>query len=156
MKVIFLDVDGVLNFNTTEAIAPNGCMGIADSCVKKLKHIVDETHAFIVLVSSWKQEWNMDFERCLPNGKYLVKKLDRRGLHIMDKTDDHIDDRGKGIYEWLKRHPNVTDWVVLDDEVFDDYKDYIPQDNRVITNYILGLTDSDAEQAIEILNKGDN
>lgn len=156
MKVIFLDVDGVLNFAGTEAKTPNGCMGIADTCVKKLKQIVDETNAFIVLISTWKREWNMDIEKCLPNGKYLVKKLDRRGLHIMDKTEDHIDDRGKGIYEWLKRHPNVTDWVVLDDEVFDDYKDYIPQDNRVITNYILGLTDSDAEQAIEILNKGDN
>lgn len=151
MKVIFLDVDGVLNFAGTEAKTPNGCMGIADTCVKKLKQIIDETNAFIVLISTWKREWNMDVEKCLPNGKYLVKKLDRRGLHIMDKTEDHIDDRGRGIADWLKRHPNVTDWVVLDDEVFDDYASFVPIDKRIITSFVMGLTDDDVQNAIKIL-----
>lgn len=35
MKVIFLDVDGVLNFTGTEARAPGGCLGLASAPVKQ-------------------------------------------------------------------------------------------------------------------------
>lgn len=137
MKVIFLDVDGVLNFSGTEAKAPSGCVGVVDACVKKLKRIVDETNAFIVLTSSWKKEWHMDFEKCGINGKYLVKKLERRGLHVMDKTNDEINDKQEGVDNWLKRHPNVTDWIILNNSML------VTKDN--------GLSDEDAQKAIEIL-----
>lgn len=31
-------------------------------------------------------------------------------------------DRGLAVKEWLARHPEVTDWVALDDVQFTDYK----------------------------------
>ena len=50
-KVIFLDIDGVLNSNcSTEPT-------IAEDMVKRLAYIVDKTGAFIVLSSSWRYEY---------------------------------------------------------------------------------------------------
>lgn len=56
IKIIFLDVDGVLNCRTTEDVFC-GSVGIEDEKVSLLKQIVDSTKAVIVLVSSWKEWW---------------------------------------------------------------------------------------------------
>ena len=67
MKVIFLDIDGVLNYATTAARAPCGCIGIAEPAVRNLKKIIDATGAKIVLTSTWKSEWNIDADKCTPD-----------------------------------------------------------------------------------------
>ena len=56
MKIIFLDVDGVLNSNKTEDVF-RGFIGLDYSCIRLLKEIVDATSAEIVLVSRWKSRW---------------------------------------------------------------------------------------------------
>ena len=92
MKVIFLDIDGVLN-NEPHAIAlhklvEEGKMSEKeyydiwdlpyDDTALPLKHIVEETGAKIVLSSSW---------RVLPTEvKKLSKKLKEYNLELMDKT----------------------------------------------------------------------
>lgn len=92
MKIIFLDIDGVLN-NQPHAIAlhrlvEEGKMSSKefydtwdlpyDDTALPLKHIVDETGAKIVLSSSW---------RLLPKEvERLSKKLKEYNLEIMDKT----------------------------------------------------------------------
>ena len=43
-NVIFLDVDGVLNFVTCKVLSPGGYTGIADSRVKILAEIVSLLH----------------------------------------------------------------------------------------------------------------
>lgn len=55
-KVIFLDVDGVLNCHSTKDKC-DGYIGIDDKKVSLLKEIVDTTGAIIILVSSWKEWW---------------------------------------------------------------------------------------------------
>lgn len=105
MKVIFFNVDDVLNFPGTEAKAPSGRVGVAESGVKYLKDLAKSAQAFLVLIGSWTKDWDFEDSKCSEDGVYLVKKLDRKGLHIMDKTDD--------INTWLSRHPNVTDYCVL-------------------------------------------
>ena len=57
MKLIFLDVDGVLNRVQTKTQAPSGCTGIETELVKNLAKIVNETNALIILTSDWKVEW---------------------------------------------------------------------------------------------------
>eukprot|EP00012_Vannella_robusta_P006151 CAMPEP_0206201584 /NCGR_PEP_ID=MMETSP0166-20121206/11650_1 /ASSEMBLY_ACC=CAM_ASM_000260 /TAXON_ID=95228 /ORGANISM="Vannella robusta, Strain DIVA3 518/3/11/1/6" /LENGTH=261 /DNA_ID=CAMNT_0053620317 /DNA_START=1 /DNA_END=783 /DNA_ORIENTATION=+ len=47
MKLIFLDVDGVLNRDVTEG-------GFEDECVEALKYIVQKSGAKIVLSSTWR------------------------------------------------------------------------------------------------------
>jgi len=112
MKVIFFNVDNVLNFPESDAIAPSGRKGIAESRVKDLKKLVSESGARIVLIGSWKKDWNFDDSKCTKDGTYLNKKLDRKGLHILDKIDDELTDE-EGVADWIRRHPNVTDSCVL-------------------------------------------
>lgn len=114
MKVIFFNVDGVLNFQGSDATAPSGKMGIAEARVKELKKLVIESGARLVLTGSWKTDWDFNDEKCTPDGMYLNKKLNRRGLHILDKTKDELSDED-GCDDWIKRHPNVTDSCMLTD-----------------------------------------
>lgn len=114
MKVIFFEVDNVLNFPESDAEAPSGRKGIAESKVKELKKIITDSGARIVLTGSWKKDWDFDDSKCSKDGMYLNKKLDRRGLHILDKTRDDLSDED-GINDWIHRHPNVTESCVLKD-----------------------------------------
>ena len=114
MKVIFFQVDNVLNFSDSDAVAPSGKKGVAEARVKEFKKIVNESGARIVLIGAWRNDWNFDDSKCTPDGAYLNKKLDRKGLHILDKVKDDMTDK-EGIDDWIKRHPNVTDSCVLTD-----------------------------------------
>ncbi len=114
MKVIFFHVDNVLNFDGSDALAPSGKTGIAEARVKDLKKLVTQYGARLVLTGSWKTDWNFDDAKCTKDGIYLNKKLDRRGLHILDKTRDDLSD-SEGISDWIARHPNVTESCELTD-----------------------------------------
>lgn len=112
MKVIFFQVDGVLNFFDSDARAPSGRIGIAEARVKELKKLVTESGARLVLTGAWGKEWDFNDALCTPDGIYLNKKLDRRGLHILDKTRDELNVE-KGCAEWINRHPNVTESCII-------------------------------------------
>ena len=157
MKLIFLDIDGVLNNSETAARAPSGNTGIEDKLVQKLAHIVGETDAKIILTSDWKIEWE-EFEFCCSeDAKYLNRKLKKQGIKITSKTyDEHVydtyfEDRGKGIHKFLKKIQNLETYVVIDDHTFSDFDEEI-RAHLVLTDYSKGLTDEDAEKAIRLLN----
>lgn len=154
MKVIFLDIDGVLNCAGSSSRAPSGYIGVDDSKVKRLKKIVDATNAVIVLVSTWKDGWSHALDRCTEDGAYLTRKLARRGLRILAKTTDQIFDRGRGIHQWLTpRIDRIESWIVLDDDIFNDYEQYGILPHLIKTDFSAGgLTDELAEQAIALLN----
>ena len=124
MNVIFLDVDGVLNSTTTkEKIC--GFNGIEDEKVSLLKQLRDYMNGEIVLISSWKEGWPKEGEKIDRRlkiarlGKYLVEKLKKYDMEIYDKTEEgewYL--RHAGIHEWLKSHPGVRNFVILDDENF--------------------------------------
>ena len=98
---------------------------------------------------------------CSEDAKYLNRKLKKYGLIISAKTyDDHVydrffEDRGKGIHKLLEKVQNVESYVVIDDHTFTDFDGEI-MEHLVLTDYRNGLTDSDVEKAIGILNKTDN
>lgn len=152
-KIIFLDIDGVLNCISTKSRCQ--CyVGIDNSKVKLLKQIIDNTNAKIVLTSTWKTEWNKNLEECDYAGKYLNNKLKKQKLWILDKTEDNVENRGQGIYNWIKKY-NIKHWVVLDDEIFKDYKKYGIKKHLVKTEFYNdngGLQKEHIEEAIKILN----
>ena len=115
-NVIFLDVDGVLNDRYTEDRTPCGFIGLEDSMIANLAFIVEKTGAEIVLTSTWKSEWKPHMKDCEPDGAYLSKRLKKHSLRIIDKTEDHTADRGAGIKQYLDEHPDIENWVVLDDD----------------------------------------
>ena len=114
MKVIFFQVDNVLNFEGSDAVAPSGRMGISEASLKAFKKIVIESGSRIVLIGSWRKDWDFDDAKCTPDGTYLNKKLNKKGLHILDKTKDDLPDE-EAYADWMKRHPNVTDSCILTD-----------------------------------------
>lgn len=109
MTVLFFRVEEVLNFPETEARSPSGRLGIVDRLVKELKTKLDEqpVGTQLVLYGEWADDWNFDEEKCTADGKYLVKKLNRRGLHIMDKATGE-----EPITEYIERK-HVDKHVVL-------------------------------------------
>ena len=123
MKIIFLDVDGVLNCRDSKSKC-GGFIGIDNDKVKRLKMIVDATDARIVLVSSWKSGWDyQDRESQDMCANYLDKKLAREHLCIQSKTDDNGENRGAGIVKYLAKWRDIDKWIVLDDDVFPDYEE---------------------------------
>ena len=156
MKVIFLDIDGVLNDKYCRARAPSGCKGAVDAKLKLLREIVRQTDARLVLISSWKKYWERE-ETTDPDMLYRMRKLKRFGLSIYDKTEESFwANRGEGIHVWLSANEDVTAWVVLDDETFPDYEKYGIDKHLVKTKFFYekdaGLQEEHAEQAIAILN----
>lgn len=153
MKIIYLDIDGVLNCKSTEARC-GYYLGIDDDKMQHLRRIVDATGAKIVLVSTWKDGWEREHKEdqdALAN--YLDRKLRATGLRILDKTEDKDHDRGAGILHWMDGHP-VESFVILDDCLF-DYREMglIPYLVKTTEDaYDGGLQDIHVQQAIEILN----
>lgn len=155
MKVIFLDIDGVLNCDATNDRAPSGCIGIDDSKVSLLAKIVERTGAIIVLTSTWKSEWSREPDFCSKDCAYLNQKLSAVGLTIAAKTSDQVVNRGSGISAWLSNKPDVDGWVVLDDDIFADYHRYGIMQHLVHTKYRDGgLRLAHIEEAVRILNEG--
>lgn len=158
MNVIMLDIDGVLNYFDCKARC-GPYLGIEDDKVKLLKQIVDATDAKIVLSSTWRLGINNQGKHLENHIPYLKEKLGKYGLEIYDKTEylgSRGDFRGKEINEWLTRHPEVDQWVVLDDEWFIDFNMYdIPRHLVQTWFYTIrgvgGLTEEGVEQAIKIL-----
>lgn len=164
-KVIFLDIDGVLNtkefHSKMKKDTPKDEYGYAFDpvAVANLKHIIEETDAVIVISSCWKF-----------HGVAKLRKMwKQRNLpgHIHDITPNTISDeillnanldgmelgvcRGNEIKEWLSRHEGeVSTYVIID-----DFDDLLPEqeDYAVMTNTLIGITEWDAEKAIMILNR---
>ena len=145
--------DGVLNSIDSEDRF-HCFIGLDYSGIKLLKEIVDATGAEIVLVSTWKLSWEKN-NNSRPDslGDYLDKRLTEEGLVIMDKTGGSMSERGHGIVEWLSEY-QVDSWIVLDDEIFDDYEGCGVMPYLVKTDfYDGGLKEKHVEMAIKMLNK---
>lgn len=92
------------------------------------------------------------------HGKYLDSKLRKEHLYILDKTTDVGFNRGEGIRNWIKEHPVVESWIVLDDDVFDDYDKFDIIPHLIKTSFYSdngGLQSEHVNEAIKILNGAD-
>ena len=146
MNIVFLDVDGVLNnIGTTDISMINCCCGIDDKNLEQLKRLINETHSKIVLSSDWRLDDDLE--------KFLISRLSEHGLSIYDKTPNlhKYDERGEEIKTWLRKHSDISSWIVLDDMVFRDFSKYEITDRLVLTNEECGLTENDVEKAIDII-----
>lgn len=101
MKIIFCDVDGVLNNARTTGRSPGGYKGVSDELIRKLKRIVEKTDARIVLSSDWRLVKDDPVHG--KDYRYLTRKLlFVAGLKISDHTEDiSWSRRGKEIRKYL-------------------------------------------------------
>ena len=125
MKVIFLDIDGVLNCRKTAN--PRELPYIVDrKLLKRLKRLLERTGARIVLTSTWRYD---------PAGLFSAKHW---GIPFMDVIPDMPKQpRRREILAWLKAHPQVKRFAIIDDD--DDGLDELP---LFQTSPAVGLTTS--------------
>lgn len=129
---VFLDIDGVLNTRRTVERSPEGYTGITDARVNILARVVKKYgNADIVLTSDWKDLRSDNEDFC-----YLISKLEKQGLNLTGKTTGQWSNRGEGILQYLELHPEIDDFVILDDNKF-DFQDYqMLWERLLITNGI--------------------
>lgn len=165
MKVIFLDIDGVLNtgwwYTQMDRNTPKDKYGYAfdPNSVANLKKIIDETGANIVISSSWKSFGLSELEemwqdRGLPGKLIGITPNSVSDEMLLNADLDHMElfsIRGMEIKEWLTRHgKHVSNYVIID-----DLDNMLPEQKShfVKTDPEKGITNEDAEKAIVTLKK---
>lgn len=149
-KVIFLDIDGVLNGNLFEPKDGKAGVLIDNTRLDLIKQIIDATDAKIVLSSSWKEHWEKNEKKCDDTGRKINEIFAAKGLSIFDKTPKYHNDRKKEIVDWLQAHPDALDFVVIDDGFFEEG---VLKNHFVLTSKLrFGIDENDAHKAISILN----
>lgn len=172
MNVIFLDIDGVLNNCNTRCddVGWRHQQGdkiripIEPLCIERLNRLVAETGAKVVISSSWRMFADFDELGLALAGYGLV-------ADVVGETPDVINDpvwmekwrtregvpfayerleRGMEIQEYLDNHPEVTNFVILDD--CQDMAHLRPW--LVLTDPCVGLDDPDVERAKFLMERG--
>jgi hypothetical protein len=152
VKVLFLDVDGVLNsleHRGTEG--RGGCFGMAQIHVDELLRIIRSTGCSIVVSSAWRQSTlkktlsvNSDFGKTLrlrEGGKEILQV-------IIGVTSDEGYVRGKQIAQWLSDNRQVERFAIVDDDSdMAHLSKFLFQ-----TRFETGLTPDIADQIIGHLN----
>lgn len=105
MKVIFLDIDGVLNCPTQRGFR-RGHWGMQQELVDRYKRLVQATGAKTVISSTWRL------------GEDTLDQIRGTGIAIHGITPDlrEYNARGHEIDEYLRTHPNVEQYAVIDDD----------------------------------------
>ena len=169
MKVLFLDVDGVLNSTETfarrrkawETAKEADVNAVLDEYAWPLGHldkelvcnlnpIVEQTKCSIVLSSSWRLVCQLEnFRQWVSQKgfKYPDTIIDRTPNLAMRSEDLR---RGTEIMAWMEIHQGITRYAILDDDGFDIQpmhpKTYVNTDGNE------GLTLEKVEAVVKILN----
>lgn len=138
MKILFLDIDGVVNCKTTVQ-RHGGFIGIDPLMAFLVGKIHLDTGCKIVLSSSWRH---------FKDGR---EEVSRRVYPVFDTTPTHDDGhRGREIQEWLsKAKEPVEKYAILDDDT-----DMLPEQlpNFFKTSWETGITEEIAKKVTEHLN----
>lgn len=157
IKVIFLDIDGVLNGDNGSPLFSEGwpISHLETNLIEKINQIVEaldqisEIKTKIVISSSWRVRFT------LPE---MIEMLQTKGLRVeiigvtprlFPKKMSLPVERGQEIKAWLQdiKEYQVNKFVILDDE-----SDMMDLKNFLIkTNYKTGITDADVNKAINML-----
>ncbi len=144
-KIIFLDIDGVLNNRETLRKVQRASDMIDPYLVLLVSRIVEQTDAEIVLSSSWRHgHWDKIRDQ------FPFKLIDRTGSCCAGI-------RGVEIYEWIRKNVSYQDrdnrekfrYAILDDE-----GDMLlwQKDHFFKTSFETGLTEEIAEKVVNHLN----
>ena len=153
MKVVFLDIDGVLNSNLYDRQIRTATDGnIDESRLDLLKQLVEQTGAVIVLSSSWRKHWDMDPAGGDAIGRELNTVFRKHGLKIGGKTPCLASgERAEEIRTWLTEHKTEVESFVILDDAFGGWSELAS--HLVQTNYRIGrgLEGRHVQRAIDLL-----
>lgn len=151
MRILFLDINGVLNstafYRRRGVLRGGGIASLIDpDTITRLNRLLDATGAQIVLTSTWRR------------GDLFEKVKDAFRIHgvhgaIIDATPDlfHLRNltpqwRGAEIQLWLHTHAADAPHVIIDDG-----DDMGPLVSRLVqTDHTIGLQETDVDRAIAL------
>jgi hypothetical protein len=168
MRIIFLDIDGVLNsqdhMNLLHMMQHRAGEGQSRDeyghlfdprCVGWLNYILRMSgeDVKIVISSTWRRSGlvvmqEMWRKRGLPGEVIDITTIDGVDPEIMERYYSPTADRGYEIQQWLEDHSGVTSYVILDDD-----SDMCPGQLFVHCPGQYGLNRESALKAMEHLNK---
>ena len=162
MKIIFLDIDGVLNVMNPERDVYGSLFH--PQFVENLKRLVEETGAKIVISSTWRfsgLEWlsAMWLDREMP-GQLLDITPFTASPELIERHYDPMmggSERGYEIQQWLEDHV-VDRYVIIDDDndmLLTQNPSFVQtRDNWDHTDHVegFGLTKECTDKAIKRLN----
>lgn len=164
-RVIFLDIDGVLNsafWNDSHQREISDGTLIEEEKVSLLAELVRRTGAKIILHSGWRTWFDLELRPLRKEAEKLLELLEKEGLRLDGATPDLTTEeirrtkkfslvKAEEILSWIRMHKEVTGWVVLDDL---DLHNAQVEEHQVRPDPTAGLTAEDVEMAAEILMKG--
>ena len=157
MKVIFLDIDGVLvtrnSIKYQHLNFPNDTdIQFGKKAVKNLNKLIRLTKAHIVISSTWRlfhslEELQNIFKKQAIKGEIIST------TSVEKATIEEDIPRGQKIADWLEQHPEIKQYVIIDDDVQADCIQFHPY-NCVETSYKRGFAPEDKfNEALAILNE---
>jgi hypothetical protein len=146
VKILFLDIDGVLNSKLYYKYIykpENGWSRFDPYCVVLIKRLIEEFSLRIVITSTWR---NGIVDR-------LMKELEENELVYHLHQDWHTPiirpaSRGQEIKLWLDDHPEATEYLIIDDN--ENLLEY-QLDRFVKTDNYAGMAQEHYNQARNIL-----
>ena len=149
MKLIIIDIDGVLNNgDTTERVRPpegGSYIGIDPILMERFRTIVIKTDAHIVLSTTWRK---FEFFR-----DHLLEKMGDIASRVIGDTPV-LDwkSRAEEINAWISSHPEIKidKFIVIDDLGCDDLDSF--GESFIQTYYHDGLTEELMQKCIEKLS----
>jgi hypothetical protein len=149
MKVLFFDIDGVVNSDRSSMALGGYPHDFSEADMPKFDHVAlglirrlcRVTETVIVLSSTW---------RIYHRPGVVAEALD---LPVIDETPDHgsYDTRGSEIAAWLAEHPEVTTFAIVDDVAICDGHPELAA-RFVQTNPQRGVSLSDYRQLRHLLD----
>jgi len=141
MKLIFLDIDGVMNHR--DYMVRSRLHHLQEFCpiaVRNLREIIKRTGAMVVISSTWRKFKDIDKVMfCYDLDQYVVGKT--------PILEDEI--RGKEIQQYIDNSDfEVEQFIIIDDDA--DMGALLPR--LIQCKGYSGLTDERREEAIEMLN----
>lgn len=129
MKIVFLDIDGVLNsnFRNNNHKKENSDGTLIDKeKIRILAPLIKRANANIILHSGWRFWFDSELKPLRIEAQRLTQLLAEEGLTISGVTPDLTTEeiratkkfslvKADEILLWLKLHNDVMGWVVLDD-----------------------------------------
>lgn len=150
-RVLFLDVDGVLNHRAI--FVPSRTGGpLCPDCIGLLRDVVRRTACRVVLSSTWRK-LEHHVAQLEAAGGFPARHDDWRTIDLpvemVDGLIRNVHKRGDEIAEWLSRHPEVDRYAIVDDD-----DDMLPEQLRffVRTSFETGLRPEHADALVSILN----
>lgn len=163
-KILFLDIDGVLNpkWWVRKAFVDRYGCAFDPECVSNLEKMIDETGAEIVISSSWKYMGVLKLQRMwkdrgLP-GKIVDVTPDFMSDELLMNEElgnmDHLCNRGCEIKRWLMQHKDEEVQYVI----IDDIDDILPEQQAyfIQTDPGIGISDIDVMKAKLLFQKQEN